>query len=278
MTPKNFFKFISNPKSYINQLVELNANKEIDIIAKNQFLTPIDQVSDEDIFIVGFPKSGNTWMQSLISGIVYGTHTEFMSDQLAQEIVPDVHARTHYKRLGNVNFFKSHHLPQPNYRKVIYLIRDGRDAMVSYYHYNQNRGLEVTLEEMIMNGLHIMPSKWYEHVQLWQENPYDAEIITIKYEDLLSNPLRELKRLCHFINIDRANDLLQKVISLNHINNMRERVSQNNGMANKSFTGSKGVKFFRRGSTGDYRKEMSPKLEVYFRNESLKQLSDFDYL
>ena len=36
-------------------------------------LTPIRQSQPEDIFIVGYPKSGNTWFQNLISGIVYVT-------------------------------------------------------------------------------------------------------------------------------------------------------------------------------------------------------------
>ncbi len=277
MNIKNFFKFIKNPYDYINSLAILNAEKELSRIAKEQFLTPIDQTGKEDIFIVGFPKSGSTWMQSLISGIVYGTHTDFMSDHLAQEIVPDVHARTHYKRLGKVNFFKSHHLPNIKYKRVIYIVRDGRDAMVSYYHFNRNRGIETDLEQMIVDGDHIFPSKWHQHVRKWKENPFNAEMITIRYEDLLTQPLNQLYKLCDFINIERSDELLESVIKCNHIDKMRSRVIANDGMANKSFTGSKGAKFFRKGKTKNYLQEMNLDLQKHFLEEASKELHLFNY-
>ena len=41
----------------------------------SDFYIPINKTNINDIFIVGFPKSGNTWMQSLIAGIQYGIDT-----------------------------------------------------------------------------------------------------------------------------------------------------------------------------------------------------------
>ena len=95
---------------------------------------PATKFSEEDVFIVGYPKSGNTWFQDLAAGVVFGALPAFAPPVLVQDLVPDVHAVQHYKRYATPMFFKSHALPTPDYKRVVYLLRDGRDAMVSYYH------------------------------------------------------------------------------------------------------------------------------------------------
>ena len=273
----NFIKFISNPKGYINQLINLHINNFSQKIKDSDFLRPIEETKPNDIFIVGFPKSGNTWMQSLIAGIQYGIDAEYLPDKLAQEIVPDVHARKFYKRFSNQVFFKSHHLPRKQYQKVIYLVRDGRDAMVSYNHFNKKLGFKFSIEDMVKDGKGVIPCLWHEHIQKWLKNPYNAEIITIKYEDLLTNPLPELRKICVFANIERSDELLNKVIAGNHIEKMRQRVKETGGMGHKAWNGDKGVDFFRKGKSGSYRNEMDSELLKYFNNISKNELLHYGY-
>ena len=159
-----------------------------------QKFTPIHDTLPQDVFIVGFPKSGNTWMQNLVSGVLYGIDTSILPDKLTQMLVPDLHQRPYYKRYLDFACFKTHKLPQPHYKKVVYLVRDGRDAMVSYYHMNKADGKKVTLKGMVENGDGIFPSKWHEHIQHWKENPYGADIIQIRYEDLHKQPLVEMRK------------------------------------------------------------------------------------
>jgi len=54
-------------------------------------LSAIDRTDPEDIFIVGYPKSGNTWMQNLVAGVIYGIDARLAPDSLIQDLVPDVH-------------------------------------------------------------------------------------------------------------------------------------------------------------------------------------------
>ena len=88
---------------------------------------PIREARPEDVFIVGYPRTGNTWFQNLVSGVVFGADPELTPDSVIQELVPDVHAKQYYKRFGTPTFFKSHDLPAPEHKRVIYLLRDGRD-------------------------------------------------------------------------------------------------------------------------------------------------------
>ncbi|MCX7411931.1 MAG: sulfotransferase domain-containing protein, partial [Planctomycetia bacterium] len=43
--------------------------------------------SPNDIFIAGYPKSGNSWMQVLVSCITYGIDPDTSPDSLVQELV-----------------------------------------------------------------------------------------------------------------------------------------------------------------------------------------------
>jgi hypothetical protein len=239
---------------------------------------PIHDFNSNDVFVVGFPKSGNTWMQSIISGLYYGIDTKYLSDRLAQEIVPDVHVRKYYKRFGNINFFKSHHLPKPEYKRVIYIVRDGRDAMVSYYKMNQLHDNDISFSDMIIHGKNIFPSTWYEHVKKWMDNPYNSKIIYIRYEDLLLDTFNVIKKLCEFIEIKRDKDLIERVISGTTFELMQEKAKFFNGMGHKNLIGDKGIKFFRRGKIGSYIEEMPQDLKSIFEKRAYEQLNKFNYI
>ena len=102
-------------------------------------LNPISETAAGDVFIVGYPKSGNTLMQHIIAHLYYGLNKNSGRSMISL-IVPDVYRNSHYFRLNEVCFFKSHDLPNPRYRKVIYIMRDGRQALLSYYHMQKKHG------------------------------------------------------------------------------------------------------------------------------------------
>jgi hypothetical protein len=236
-------------------------------------LYPIDHTEPQDIFICGYPKSGNTWMQNLMAGIIYGISTEYLPDKLTQELVPDVHYRKYYARHLDFAVFKSHNLPMPNYKKVIHLIRDGRDAMISYYAMNKALGINNSLEEMVLEGKGIT-QKWYEHTQAWIDNPFNADILIVKYEDLQANPLSVMQKVCAFIGIERSESLINRSINGNSFIQMQKK-EQEFGWHNTGWK--KEEKFIRKGKIGSYKDEMPFHLIAYFEKEAHNQLKMFGY-
>ena len=231
---------------------------------------PIAQVSETDVFIVGYPKSGNTWFQNLVCSVNFGVHPEFTPDKLIQDLVPDVHSKSYHKRYEAQAFFKTHHLPKEQYRRVIYLLRDGRDVMVSYFHFtNALRDNTSNLFEFIRDQGNLFPSKWHEHVEAWLSNPYHAEIITIKYEDLKTNPLHEMKRFCEFVHLDRSEEFIRGAIERCSFENMQRQ-------GKTAWTSDK--PFVRRGEIGSFRDEMPPDALRLFLSEAGQTLLKVGYL
>src|SRR3954469_16615582 len=78
---------------------------------------PMGRWKPEDVFIVGYPKSGNTWFQNLTAGVVHGLLPEFAPPALVSlDLIPDIYQSQVYRRYSTPMFFKSHELPRPEYR------------------------------------------------------------------------------------------------------------------------------------------------------------------
>jgi cephalosporin hydroxylase len=237
---------------------------------------PIHQTGAQDVFIVGYPKSGNTWYQNLVSGLVFGCNPALTSDHVIQELVPDVHSKKFFRRFGDRAFFKSHHLPRREYRHVVYLLRDGRDAMVSYFHHlNALNPTPVDFARIVKDGEGLFPGKWSDHVNAWMENPFKARLIVVRYEDLKRDCLKELRRLCEFLEIEREDSWLQLVAEGAEFSRMQNKESTQ-GWANSAWP--KDKKFVRRGEVGSYRDEMSPEVLDCFLAEASETLAKHGYL
>ncbi len=221
-------------------------------------ITPIDSTRDEDVFIVGYPKSGNTWMQYIIAHMVYHLN-ETSSKVLVNAIVPDRHSNSHYLRLNSRCFFKTHSLPNERFKKVIYILRDGRDAMYSYFRMKYNMNQKVNIENFFSADYKKFPSSWQEHIKAWFDNPFNAEILYIKYEDLLRNNLDTLKKIAEFIGMsDLGVERLQYVGKMTRFDQLRSHEERDPNWQkrknDKNFK--KGSYFFRKGQIGDYKNEV----------------------
>ena len=79
----------------------------------------------------------------------------------------------------------------------------GRDAIASYYSYYNKLERKCSFGDLIIDGNHLSYSKWHEHTRAWINNPYGAEILILKYEDLIENPYLQLDRVLKFIGLER---------------------------------------------------------------------------
>lgn len=240
---------------------------------------PITHTKPEDIFIIGFPKSGNTWMQHIVSHLYYHLNSN-QSRALVNLITPDVYANKAYHRLNDVCFFKSHDLPKERYRNVIYIMRDGRDALLSYYHMQKNMGNNESLEDYFRGKATISPCAWHEHVTAWRNNPFRANIFFVKYEDLKEKNFETIKKIALFINApDSSDEFIKYVTSQTTFNNMKALETRDDfWRKNKQDANFKEGSFFvRKGKQGGYKNEVSKELLNEFNKYSRKVLLSEGY-
>jgi Sulfotransferase domain len=239
--------------------------------------TPITQFLRDDIFIVGYPRSGNTWFQNLVSGVIYGVDPRVGPAVLAHELVPDLGFGKYYRRYATPMYFKSHALPCSEYRRVVYLLRDGRDVMVSYHHFLEaTLGKEVDFLQCVSSEAALYPCHWAQHVDAWMQNPHQAQMLVIKYEDLLREPVTELRRFCNFVGVSREPGHMATIAEAAAFRNLRER-EECIGFGRSDVSFPPGKYFFRRGVTGSHKDEMPPAVLERFLEQASRTLCQCGY-
>lgn len=217
---------------------------------------------ESDVVVAAFPKSGNTWMQCILAGIQYGVDASSAPDSLIQELVPDVHQRRVGRRHSNSVCFKSHSLPAPEYRKVIHLVRDPRAVVVSYLHYRNALGARMSFDDVIAED-HPIYRNWPIHTNSWMQNPYKAEVLLVRYEDLIIKPLVEIKIISEFISRPLTEKRVAEVCEWTDFKALRAR-ERTLGWDNANWPSD--IPFLRRGTKDSWKTELSEE-QIIFLSE-----------
>src|SRR5215212_5420597 len=149
---------------------------------------------DDDVWIVSYPKSGNTWTRFLIANLV--TSDKMVDWSNIEQIVPDIYLNRDplLKALPRPRYFKSHEGYRPDYRRVVFIVRDPRDVAVSYYHFirkTKTLPMDATMEEFMTKFIEgkIDPyGNWGENVGSWLGARRGTDdFLIVRYEDLQEN-------------------------------------------------------------------------------------------
>lgn len=263
----------------VKRSVNLKGGKLIASYLQKYNYESIDDIGDSDFIMVGYPKSGNTWMQNLLAGVLFGIDTNFLPDSLTQEVIPDLDYKVFYKRFTDKMCFKTHDYPNKKFKNIIHLVRNPVDVMASYYAMTKGRGKINNPKDLIVGEQSLLFGTWANHSKSWIENPYNANIHTIKYEDLLMNPLEEMKKILSFMSIERPDDLILRAVEGNSLSNMK-RKEKELGFDKRFIRPENWVEghtFVRTGKKGKGKEELPLELLEYISNQSKEQMAYFGY-
>jgi hypothetical protein len=186
------------------------------------------KVFPDDTFIASYPRSGNTWTRFLIANLIYPEQPVTFAN--IETIIPDATALSSRKLKGvpRPRLIKTHEYFEPRYRKVIYLVRDPRDVVLSLYNFRRkyrsvddSYPIEQYVAERFLPG--DLDVSWGEHVGSWLGTRMNhPDFLLVRYEDLLQDPARELSRLASFLRIAANTESLTQAIERSSANRLRQ--------------------------------------------------------
>jgi hypothetical protein len=186
-------------------------------------------VHPDDTFLVSYPRSGNTWTRFLIANLRYPNRQ--VSFTTIDELIPDAcsQSKACLKKAARPRIIKTHEYFDPRYKKVIYIVRDPRDVVLSQYKWflkcraiEDGYPLEQFVTRFITGDMSIYGS-WGENVGSWLATRHASKaFLMLRYEDLVEDTPRELQRVASFLEIAATKADLARATELSSAARMRE--------------------------------------------------------
>jgi len=245
----------------------------------NKYIRP------DDIFIVTYPKSGTSWLCFMIANLLNKKFQSFeqVDYKNFDSLLPDINkafyipfVMKNYDKMQSPRFFVSHATPDFKYlfNKIIYLIRDPRDVIVSYYYHHKKefKNFNKNLEEFVYNYDNLKPAPWHIHVDGWLNNNSNNSIMVIKYEDMKLDTEGVLTKISKFSNLGLTIDNFKETVRISTFDNMKNL--EKKGGIRLHYLGDNTINFVRKGLAGGYKKELTPALIDFINRKTAKTIQN----
>jgi len=217
-----------------------------------------------DTFIVSYPKSGNTWARFIVANLINRNFGKINLKNLDQ-IIPDIHEAREsvLNKFKSPRIFSSHDYFDARFHKVIYVVRDPRDVIVSLYFYltklkvlKNNYSRRRYVKRFLDGEFDSTFGSWYQNIGSWYGTK-NKNIIFIKYEDLLKNKYISFKKISEFLNIKFNKRKFDKILENTSFKNLQKQESLSHHSLGHLRDTRKDIRFFRSGRKNQWKKFLS---------------------
>ena len=187
-------------------------------------------IHPDDRMIVSYPRSGNTWLGFMLTNLIHANNPTRFSN--LEERRPNIHRHSDHDllRVARPRLLKSHEVFDPRYQRVLYLVRDPQDVVVSYRLFLQKSGalsrsvpLESFVDSFLAGSGPVMFGTWGEHVGGWLgARGDDDSFLLVRYEDFREDPVGSLMGVAEFLRIPASASACEQAVSLSAAERMRE--------------------------------------------------------
>jgi hypothetical protein len=181
------------------------------------------QPRPDDIYIVTYPRSGTTWMQLMTHMLVRGGDLDFehisdVSPWFERSLAVGTLTAQDLEQRPSPRVFKSHlahgWIPTPS--RVIYVARDGAQVAHSYFRFYRDYlrfdgDFDRFLRRFVAGDLQY--GSWFRHVERWRRFAVHEDVLWIDYDELCTDPVRELGRVARFCGLEASLERLAEIVA-----------------------------------------------------------------
>uniref|UniRef100_A0AAY3ZWR2 Sulfotransferase n=1 Tax=Denticeps clupeoides TaxID=299321 RepID=A0AAY3ZWR2_9TELE len=250
-----------------------------------------------DILISTYPKAGTTWTQEIVDLLLNNGDAEVCKKAPIIARIPFLEIFSPppipsgldlLKRMAPPRVIKTH-LPLQlvpegfweNKCKVIYVARNAKDNLVSYFHFDQ---MNLTQPEpgpwdqyihKFMRG-ELAWGSWYDHVKGYWKEREKRNILYLFYEDMKENPHREVMRIMKYLDLSLPGDVIGRVVELTSFKAMKDNPMTNYSFIPKPVFDHSISPFMRKGEVGDWTNHFTPEQSQLFDEDYARQMEGTD--
>uniref|UniRef100_UPI00358E3E75 sulfotransferase 4A1-like n=1 Tax=Myxine glutinosa TaxID=7769 RepID=UPI00358E3E75 len=186
-------------------------------------------VREDDLWIVTYPKSGSRLLQELVFLLSQGPDPDDLGLMNIAEQIPILEypqpGLDILKELKTARIIKSHlpyqFLPtglQSSPAKVVYLARNPKDLVVSYYHFHRSlRSMRYrgTFPDFCHRFLtdKLGYGSWFKHVSEFWKHKQDSNILFLKHEDFHKNLDGVISALSTFLSVSYTQEQMDAILN-----------------------------------------------------------------
>jgi hypothetical protein len=231
------------------------------VVAKQQPAARGLTVYPDDTFLVSFPRSGNTWTRFLVCNLIDPDHPVNFAQ--IESRIPEIYDVTDraLRAFPRPRIIKSHESFDPRYKKIIYIVRDPRDVLLSYYEFQLKRrvitescSLEKFVPRFMDSEFEPKTGSWRDHVLSWTATRRGQEnFLLLRYEDMLANTQQESTRIAAFLGLDSSPERTARAIALSSADRMRKLEKEQSGQWKETKKTRQDKPFVRKAASGGWK-------------------------
>lgn len=224
-------------------------------------------VYPDDTFLIAYPKSGNTWTRFLVANLLYpNRQVTFLN---IPELIPhfDVMPKRFFRNMSRPRVINCHEAFRPHYKRVIYVVRDPRDVVVSLFHFQRKRRIiedNYPMDRFVTRfvaGDAVTPARvgsWGDHAASWllmrEGHP---GFLLLRYEDMLVGTGLALAKIASFLGINPSAEQIAEAVERSSAHQMRGLEQIQGDRWHQSQNTRKDIPFVRAARSGGWKSVLS---------------------
>ena len=231
-------------------------------------------------FLISFPKTGRTWLMYMIDQLQLISNNNSRIDKfflLNEHDNSEIIIENGYRN-NPLDIFKFASRYKYKRAKVIFLVRDPRDVVVSHFHQITKRSVNPFIFENISEFIRdevLGFNRIIHYYNLWYNNRnIPEEFLLVRYEDLLQNGVVELLRIDSFLKLNICDSKVKSVYNNSSADKMRKKEVNNQFDDFNNFGKEKNQMKVRNAVSGGYLNELDEE-DILYCNKIMKDLNPY---